>query len=116
MIDWTRVNELRLEIGEEGFAEVVELFLDEVEEVVMRLVAAGGGAAFGADLHFLKGSAWNLGFAEFGALCHDGERKVARAQGAAVDIGQLAGCYNRSKQAFLAGLREIAQGRVPTAA
>jgi len=33
MIDWDRVVELCSEIGEEGFGEVVDLFLDEVEGV-----------------------------------------------------------------------------------
>ena len=34
MIDWSRVNELRDEVGAEDFEEVVELFLEEVEEVI----------------------------------------------------------------------------------
>lgn len=37
MIDWERVAELQSEIGADGFGEVLELFLDEVEGVVMRL-------------------------------------------------------------------------------
>ena len=76
MINWDRVDELRSEIGEDGFAEVVELFLDEVETTVMRLPSLPA-AALEASLHFLKGSAWNLGFRDFGALCQDGERKAA---------------------------------------
>ena len=78
MIDWTRVNDLREEIGDDSFAEVVELFLDEVEEVVMRLAAAPYPGSYEQHLHFLKGSAANLGFASFGALCQDGERQAAR--------------------------------------
>lgn len=31
MIDWTRVDELRDEIGTDCFDEVVELFIEEVE-------------------------------------------------------------------------------------
>ena len=76
MIDWGRANELLAEIGCEGFAEVVDLFLDEVEAVVLRLEIRPEPAQYEADLHFLKGGAWNLGFAEFGALCQDGERKA----------------------------------------
>lgn len=37
MINWKRVNELRDEIGPEDFAEVVELFLEEVEQVIDKL-------------------------------------------------------------------------------
>ena len=33
MISWERVNELRDEVGQEDFLEVVEIFLEEVDEV-----------------------------------------------------------------------------------
>lgn len=104
MIDWTRVEELRLEIGGEGLAEIVELFLDEVEGVVMRLMAAPDLAALEQDLHFLKGSAWNLGFVELGAICQDGEKRAAAGRGAEVDISAVADCYGASKVVFMAGL------------
>ena len=38
MIEWDRVAELRDEVGAEDFAEVVELFLDEVEATLARIV------------------------------------------------------------------------------
>ena len=66
MIDWERTNELCAEIGSDGFAEIVELFLDEVEGVVRRLSKQPDPSRFEADLHFLKGGAWNLGFAPRG--------------------------------------------------
>ena len=69
MIDWSRVNELKGEIGEDGFAEVVELFLDEVETAIARLSPDSPARKLETDMHFLKGSAWNLGFVEFGAVC-----------------------------------------------
>lgn len=103
MIDWSRVEELRSEIGSEGLAEIVELFLDEVEGVVMRLMSAPDPAVLEQDLHFLKGSAWNLGFAEFGALCQDGERRAADGRGAEVDVGLVVDCYGASKAVFMAG-------------
>ena len=37
MIDWARVSELRDEVGAEDFDEVVELFLEEVEEAIAAL-------------------------------------------------------------------------------
>ena len=37
MIDWPRVKELREEVGAEGFGEVVDLFIEEVEEVISKL-------------------------------------------------------------------------------
>ena len=114
MIDWDRVSELRSEIGDDGFAEVVELFLDEVEAVVMRLGSAPDPARYEEDLHFLKGSAWNLGFADFGALCQDGERKAAAGRQAEIDISAVLDCYGRSKQGFMARLE--AERRAASAA
>ena len=40
MIDWTRVKELQDEIGADDFAEVVQLFLEETDAVVERLIAS----------------------------------------------------------------------------
>ena len=40
MIDWTRVDELRNEVGNDDFLEVAELFLEEVDEVISRLTDA----------------------------------------------------------------------------
>lgn len=104
MIDWSKVNSLREEIGSESFDEVVELFLDEVESVIARLRNRPEPSRFEQDLHFLKGSAWNLGFADFGALCQDGERLAARGSAASVDIATVIDCYHRSRADFIAGL------------
>jgi HPt (histidine-containing phosphotransfer) domain-containing protein len=106
MIDWARVDELRSEIGCDGLAEVVELFLDEVEGVVIRLNTRPEPAQYESDLHFLKGGAWNLGFAEFGALCQDGERKAAAGAAVSVDIGRIVQVYFASKDEFLTGLTD----------
>ena len=116
MIDWTRVEELRAEIGDAGFAEVVDLFLDEVEEVVARLHAARDRTRLEDDLHFLKGSAWNLGFAAFGVLCQSGERRAAQGQAATVDMAAVLASYAASKDCFLAGLAKLTAGQTPDAA
>lgn len=105
MIDWKRVNELRFEIGDEGFSEVVELFLDEVEGTVIGLASADA-THLEADLHFLKGCAWNLGFADFGGLCQDGERKAAAGHATQIDCGRITARYFTARAQFLAGLAE----------
>lgn len=105
MIDWQRVTELRSEIGAEGFAEIVELFLDEVESVVMKL--GSRPERLGEELHFLKGSAWNLGFRAFGAICQDGERKCAAGENAAVDVHAVIDCYSASKEVFMLRVDEF---------
>ena len=102
MIAWDRVNELRAEIGEDDFAEVVSMFLEEADEVIGRISKTVGAKALEADLHFLKGAALNLGFAEFAAFCQDGERRAA-AGDAGVDLAQVCSSYQASKKALVAG-------------
>lgn len=105
VIDWQRVLDLHKEIGADGLAKVLELFLDEVETVTMRLGRAPD--LLEEDLHFLKGSAWNLGFRDFGALCQDGERKAAAGHAAAIDITAILACYTESKSMFLARIETV---------
>ena len=102
MIEWERVNDLRSEIGEDDFAEVVALFLEEADEVISRISADTGAKALESDLHFLKGAALNLGFADFAALCQDGERRAA-AGDTGIELGRVCACYHASKDALLAG-------------
>jgi HPt (histidine-containing phosphotransfer) domain-containing protein len=109
MIDWERTNELCAEIGSDGFAEIVELFLDEVEGVVRRLSKQPDPSRFEADLHFLKGGAWNLGFAAFGALCQDGEREAAGGRPDEVDAAKIVAAYYASKAEFMAGLAALGE-------
>lgn len=99
MIDWDRVEMLRRDIGEEDFGEVVRLFIEEAEAVVGRLEAQGSARQREADLHFLKGSALNLGFADLAALCGAEERRAA--EGAMVDTAPVIGLYTASRRAFL---------------
>ena len=101
MIDWDRVANLRAEIGAEDFAEVAEMFLDEADEVVARLRAGGPGPELEAELHFLKGSALNLGFDDLATLCNDGEKRAAG--GGTVDVARVIQCYAASRSAFAAG-------------
>lgn len=103
MIDWTRVRELKDEIGEEDFGEVAELFICEVEAVIDRLQAAPDPAKYEADLHFIKSAALNLGFTDLSKLCQAGERQAATGDAANVDLAPLFGCYTASKAAFFAG-------------
>lgn len=103
MIDWGRVIELRDEVGADEFDAVLELFMDEVEEVVMRLSKDDPGR-LERDLHFLKGSAWNLGFSEFGALCQTGEMAAARGRPQDIAIGDVVASYSTAKQLFMRDL------------
>lgn len=104
MIDWERVDELREEIGAEDFGEVVELFLDEVEEVISRLKAGPDMANLEADLHFLKGGALNLGFRQFSQLCQAGEAAAAAGKAESVDLSAILSSFDESKNVFAQNL------------
>ncbi len=104
MIAWDRVAELREEVGEDSFAEVVELFLDEVETALDRLTLAQPPSLEG-ELHFVKGSAMTLGFEDLSEICRLGERKAAEAQFDAIDIPAVLAVYAESKAEFIAQLR-----------
>jgi histidine phosphotransfer protein HptB len=106
MIHWSRVNELRDEVGTEDFDDVVQLFLEEVEEVIGRLREKADLGQLEQDLHFLKGSALSLGFAAFSELCQDGERKSANGQPETVDVPAIVTGFSHSKSLFMAELPE----------
>ena len=99
MINWSKVLELRNEVGAEDFDEVVELFLDEVDETISLLGQANRSLEH--DLHFLKGSALNLGFEEFSELCRAGEAAAAAGHADTVDTGAVIASYQASRAAFL---------------
>lgn len=96
MIDWERVAELQEEVGAEDFQDVVALFCEEVEDALARL---GSDHQKDAEtLHFLKGSALNLGFETMAALCRQAEQS-----------GQPAGpgCRDGIKNAYESAKVEI---------
>ncbi len=101
MINWARVQELKDEIGEEDFSEIADMFMNEVEEVIERMRSSPDPAQYEADLHFLKSSALNLGFAELSALCQEGELKAASGATNSIDLSTIFNSYDRSKSAFL---------------
>ncbi|MGR3615886.1 MAG: Hpt domain-containing protein [Paracoccaceae bacterium] len=101
MIHWNRMGELRSEIGEDDFDEVVEIFLEEVEEIIDRL-RFECRETLEQDLHFLRGCAMNLGFEQFSTLCEASERLPA----ANVDLPKIVASYESSKAEFLSGLRQ----------
>ena len=102
MVDWGRVAALRMEIGASDFAEVLEMFLAEADEVIRRLGSGKVQISHEAELHSLKGAALNLGLSDLAALCSEGER-VAR-HGGAVDVAAIVACYGASRRSLLAGL------------
>ncbi len=104
MIDWKRVDELREEIGTDGFAEVADMFLEEADQAVQTLASGISPDEVEGQLHFLKGSALNLGLTDLAAICQDGERKAAAGFGALVDTAQVVAVYHTSRLQLLGGL------------
>lgn len=99
MLNWSRVEELKVDLGEEDFQEISSLFLEEVEEKLADL-ACDTPDTLAADLHFLKGSAANLGFEGFREMCEQLERAPDRLQ-----LGALVSLFKTSKSAFLEGMQ-----------
>lgn len=104
MIDWDRVAALREEVGPEDFDEVVELFLQEVDEEIETLAGASQQGQMAEKLHFLKGSALSLGFQDFSELCQTGESALTKDPAAQVDVQSLHDSYQTSRSAFLSDL------------
>lgn len=101
MLDWDRVNELRDEIGEEDLADVLSLFLEEVEERLGQL-DAGSSAPLADDLHFVKSSALNIGFSALAEMSA-GMETAARAGAASADIAALRSCFQSARDALQSG-------------
>ncbi|WP_299983647.1 Hpt domain-containing protein [uncultured Ruegeria sp.] len=106
MIQWSRVRQLRDEVGADEFDEVVEIFLEEVQEVLIKLRNDTVRSEIEQNLHFLKGSALSLGFDSFSKLCQDGERNAAAGETDSVDLPAIFAAYDESRSLFQTGLAE----------
>ena len=108
MVNWDRIRELREEIGEEDCAEVVDLFFAEVDAAIERLGHPGTSREREVDLHFLKGSALNLGFDALGSLCQTGELRAVAGTLEEAEVRAVIETYHASRAAFAAGERSPA--------
>jgi HPt (histidine-containing phosphotransfer) domain-containing protein len=102
VIDWSRVNQLRDEVGPEAFAEIAALFLAEAEGAVSRLDPAVAPPVMAADLHAIKGSALNLGFSDLADLCARGESDALAGQSGKVDIPAIRQAFAAARKDFVA--------------
>ena len=95
------MSELRDEVGAEDFDEVVELFLEEVDEAIVALRDLTDLSELEPQCHFLKGSTLNIGFRDFANLCQAGEAAAAAGKGADVDIAAIVQSYAESREVFI---------------
>jgi histidine phosphotransfer protein HptB len=105
MIDWTRLNGLRADIGEEDFADVAMIFVAEITEHLDRLAEYPANAT-AADFHFLRGSAANMGFDAMVDACRRAE--AACVAGAPPDLAAVADSFAASLGAIAADIPGIA--------
>ena len=96
MVNWDRISELRDEVGEDDLAEVLELFCEEVEEVLTELSDADQSSLKG-HLHFLKGSAANIGLDAVSALCRAAEDSLHANPDATVQVGTIRDTYHAAR-------------------
>jgi len=101
VIDWDRVQELKDEVGAEDFRDVLEIFMEELDESTAGLRALPPGEVREDALHFLKGCALNLGFRRVSGLCQTLEPKAADGALTAGEIAELVAACEASKAAFL---------------
>ncbi len=101
MLNLTRIAELKAEVGEDDFAEVFDIFCEEVEEVLDALPTIPQ-AELPGKLHFLKGSALNIGLDAVGERCRLEEKKLSEDPEATPDISEIRRLFSES-MADLAG-------------
>jgi histidine phosphotransfer protein HptB len=97
MISMERIDELRTEVGEEDFAEIVELFLSEADLLLDDLGKVVDMATAESLLHSLKGSALNLGFVHLADLCREGHTAGISPEAWTERLDCICGVYEESK-------------------
>lgn len=100
MINWDRISELQAEVGEDGFTEVVEIFLDEMAEGVDSLQQSKTPSETLEKLHFLKGSAQNIGLEELSSLCAGHEVAIRGGDSSPLDILPFRKALDHARQEF----------------
>ncbi|RDC73770.1 Hpt domain-containing protein [Rhodovulum sp. 12E13] len=103
-IDWPRVADLRVEIGDDEFVEVLELFLTDSDEMVEAL-AGQPPSAYEEALHSLKGAALNMGLSGLAEICRQGERLAAEGRAEEVQIALVLTGYAAARAALVSGLQ-----------
>lgn len=107
MVDWKQVNDLRAEIGEEDFGEILAAFLEETDAMIAALGRAESAAEMASILHFLKGSALNIGLSSFAEACRQAEADLASGK-PAPELDHLHSIYRDTRTALVWALMPAA--------
>jgi HPt (histidine-containing phosphotransfer) domain-containing protein len=97
VISTERLEELKAEVGEDDFVEIVALFIAESDGIVGRLGEAPDPGEAEELLHALKGSALNLGFDALATLCRQGEGQTAGTEAWGPRVDRVIDVYEQSK-------------------
>lgn len=108
MIRWERYEELRQEVGDEDLAEIVDLFLSELEETIAAIMSTPAAGLTADAFHSLKGSCLNIGFDGLANLCAVAETAILRGEAGGIDRDMLAETYSASRSGFMNRLRNAA--------
>lgn len=103
MINKDRVAELRDEVGPDDLEEVVLMFCEEVEETLNR-ISRTEEHSVEEELHFLKGSALNIGLTEVGKLCQEAEVELRHNPAAQPDIKSISEAFRSSRTKLISEL------------
>lgn len=93
-MDWARLDDLRDEVGAEALEEILDVFMAEIAELIAKLRNGPDPGSLGADLHFLRGAALNLGFTSLAAACLSGEVLARQGQETKVDLNAILARYD----------------------
>ncbi|MCF6444605.1 Hpt domain-containing protein [Nereida sp. MMG025] len=96
LIDWDQIKILKADLGQDGFEEVLALFLEEMAGMLSDLDAAVDTSQ---TMHAIKGVASGLGFTKVVHLASRFEQNGAKFD----DIASLTDAFETSKAAFLNG-------------
>lgn len=100
MINWDRVRTLREDVGADSFADVVEIFVEEMDELIAELRGSATDEEREMTFHSLKNGALNLGFGDLSDLCQTGEKQAASGTNDEALLGQVESTYKETLGAF----------------
>tara|TARA_R110000796_G_scaffold27713_2_gene76267 strand:+ start:4747 stop:5079 length:333 start_codon:yes stop_codon:yes gene_type:complete len=104
VIDWAYVNGLCNDIGRDSFDEIIQVFFEEVEDTLKHLENLPNQIDITEELHFLQGSALNLGFVGFSAECRKRHEILPDNLDELRHTANLLATYKASKIKFLSAI------------
>jgi HPt (histidine-containing phosphotransfer) domain-containing protein len=101
MLNLKQLKDLKSDVGDEGFADLIKLFIEETDDAILRMTNGGPSKDPAADFHFLKGAARNLGLDAFSAICHQAEMSAAQGLPLAISPEGLDAAWQDSRARLL---------------